>query len=63
MEAFYIYSIFGIISGIAIIITLLFIVLDKDFKGYTRQIPMPPNHLKPTKCREQTNILTQSQKQ
>ena len=63
MDKFYIYSILGIVSGVAIVITLLLIVLDKDFKGYTRQIPMPPKHLKQKKCQELLKNHTQKQKQ
>lgn len=44
------YGIITIVILLPIPIVLLFIVLDKNFKGYTRTIPMPPEHLRPKKC-------------
>lgn len=42
-----IYGIIAIAILFPIPIVLLFIVLDKNFNGYTRKIPTPPKHLKP----------------
>jgi hypothetical protein len=46
MEINIIYGIISIAILLPIPIVLLFIVLDKDFNGYTRKIPTPPKHLK-----------------
>jgi hypothetical protein len=40
------YGIIVIAILLPIPIVLLFIVLDKNFKGYTRTIPVPPKTLK-----------------
>jgi len=42
-----IYGIITIAILLPIVIVLLFIVLDKNFNGYTRKIPIPPSYLKP----------------
>ncbi len=41
-----IYGIIVIAILLPIPIVLLFIVLDKDFNGYTRKIPMPPKNFR-----------------
>jgi hypothetical protein len=46
-----IYGIITIVILLPIPIVLLFIVLHKDFDGYTRKIPMPPKHLMPKQCK------------
>ncbi|GAB3708589.1 hypothetical protein [Flavobacterium koreense] len=52
MELNIICGIIAISILLPIAIVLLFIVLDKDFNGYTRKIPLPPKSLRPKKSKE-----------